>query len=144
MMAHSLRPGEIEQIRSWLRSGEPELFFAQPPFDQRHGYQAARIVLAGAPGRVDLIRAALLHDVGKRRAGLGPIGRSLASAWAKLGGASRGSWARYLAHGEMAAAELEATGAEPIVVQFARSHHGPRPAAIPEWDWELLQSADRG
>ena len=34
-------------------------------------------------------------------------------------------------------------GAEEIVVEFARHHHGRRPATIREDDWDVLQSADR-
>jgi hypothetical protein len=143
MSAARLRPAEMTEVRSWLRASEQEMFFAQPRIDQRHGYQSARLVMAGAPDRIDLIRAALLHDLGKRRAGLGPIRRSLASIWAKLGGMPRGSWANYLGHGEIGAIDLESVGAEAIVVQWARSHHGPRPDSISEADWRILQAADQ-
>jgi len=92
--------------------------------------------------RRDLVRAGLLHDIGKRQSGLGPIGRSFASAHTKLGGVARGKWLSYLEHGHAGAVELEILGAELIVIDFARDHHGDRPASISEDDWTLLQAAD--
>jgi len=118
------------------------LFFTQAGYDQRHGFQAARYMAAREPLRPDLIRAALLHDIGKRHANLGPVGRSLLSAYVKLGGRAKGRWQRYLDHGEVASAELGALGAERAVVDFARHHHGRRPESIPPGEWDLLQAAD--
>lgn len=118
---------------------EQEAFFAQSRADQRHGYEAARRV-----GELrQLVRAALLHDIGKRHAGLGLIGRVLVSAAAKLSLPLGRRGLLYLDHGELAAAELTALGAEPLVVEFARDHHGERPATIPPQDWTMLVRADR-
>ncbi len=94
------------------------------------------------PLRRDLVRAALLHDIGKRQAGLGALGRSLASAHSKLGGVAKGKWRSYMEHGPAGAVELDILGAEPIVVDFARHHHGERPDSISGEDWTLLQAAD--
>ena len=118
------------------------MFFEQAGYDQRHGLDAARYMARHQPFRADLTRAALLHDVGKRHANLGPIGRTLASVMAKLGGRGRGKWRQYLQHGPVGGAELESLGAEPIVVAFAVHHHGERPGAIAQADWDLLQAAD--
>ena len=139
-----LKAGEILEIQGWLSAVENEAYFTQPSYDQRHGLESARYVGALRPTRRDLIRAALLHDIGKRRAGLGFIRRSLASAYTKLGGVPRGKWRSYLDHGPTAATELETLGAEPIVVDFARHHHGKRPDSISEADWAVLQEADQG
>ena len=136
------RAEEIE-VRAWLRPAELELFFEQSAADQRHGLNCARFVASRQPHREDLIRSGLLHDLGKRRARLGPIGRSFVTAWSKLGGETRGRASVYVRHGEAGARELEATGAEALVRDFARHHHGERPASIPASDWELLQAADR-
>jgi len=138
-----LNPTEAEQVRGWLSNDESEVFFAQPEFDQRHGLEAARHVAQLEPQRTDLIRAALLHDIGKRHAGLGPMGRTIVSVYIKLGGRPKGKWHSYLDHGQGAATELEALGAEPIVVEFAREHHGSRPELIAEEDWAVLQAADQ-
>lgn len=128
---------------AWLHGEEHDLFFSQSHFDQRHGFESALYVAAHGPGRTDLIRAALLHDLGKRRARIGSLGRSLASAWSKFGGKTSGPWAAYLEHGRLGSEDLEGAGSEPLVVLFARSHHGDRPDEIPAEDWDLLQRADK-
>lgn len=142
--ARPLRPDERLKAMEWLRPEEASFFLQQPPADQRHGLEAALSTRSERPERVDLIRAALLHDIGKRKSGLGLIGRSMASAWSKLGGRGRGRWAVYLDHGALGAEELAALGAEAIVVDFARNHHGIRPGSISEGDWDVLARADLG
>jgi putative nucleotidyltransferase with HDIG domain len=142
--AGPLTPEELRDVEVWLDSeGESGIFWEQSVADQRHGLEAARMVAAARPDRRDLIRAALLHDVGKRQSNLGVIGRSLASLCAKLRLPVRGSWRRYLNHGVLGARELASLGSGTLVVEFARHHHGRRPATIPVDDWEVLQRADR-
>ncbi len=142
--AARLEGDERREVEFWLdRESEAAIFWAQPDADQRHGLEAARTIAVGQPGRRDLIRAALLHDVGKRHSDLGLIGRSLASMAAKLRLPVRGSWARYLAHGALGAEELARLGSETLVVEFARHHHQRRPTTIPAEDWDILVSADR-
>jgi predicted HD phosphohydrolase len=133
---------EIE-VKEWLRPLEMEAFFDQSVADQRHAVSCARFVSSRQPTRKDLIRSALLHDLGKRHARLGPIARSFVTAWSKLGGKTRGRAYLYVQHGETCARELEAVGAEALVSDFARHHHGKRPPSIAEPDWDLLQEADR-
>ncbi|MFP3914673.1 MAG: hypothetical protein ACLFWM_07335 [Actinomycetota bacterium] len=133
---------EAEEVAGWVGPGVlRDAFFTQPVADQRHGYEAARHVLSLRPDRPDLVRAALLHDVGKRHSRLGPLGRvaaSLALA-ARLPLTER--LALYRDHGALAAAEM--AGEAVVVVDFARHHHGERPPSIPSQDWEILQGADR-
>jgi len=140
----SRRPSPADQL--WvgpvLSHDLARLFWAQPAADQAHGVSAARRAAEAAPGRDDLVRAALLHDVGKRHARLGVIGRSLASTMAILRVPTRGRYAAYLDHGERGAADLEAAGADPLTVAFARHHHGTRPDDIDPVDWALLVRAD--
>jgi len=131
------------EVREWLRTAELEAFFDQPVADQRHGLSCARFVASRLPHREDLIRSALLHDLGKRHARLGPIGRSLVTAWSKLGGRTKSRAHLYVQHGEAGAGELEALGVEALVSDFARHHHGERPPSIPAADWDVLQAADR-
>lgn len=143
ILAKGLKPGEVDEIVIWLSPDESEAFFAQPSYDQRHGLDSARYVADLRPDRRDLVRAALLHDIGKRYSHLGPIGRGLASAHAKLGGKAKGGWLSYLEHGPAGGAELTALGSEPVVAEFARHHHGRRPESIAKADWDLLQAADK-
>jgi putative nucleotidyltransferase with HDIG domain len=136
---------ELERVvlAAWLTStAETRLFFAQPVSDQRHAYRAASRMQHLVPDRLDLIRAALLHDVGKRHSGLGIIRRSFASASTKLRLPLGGRHATYIQHGPLGAEELQQLGCEPIVVDFAKWHHDDRPASISAEDWRLLETAD--
>ena len=139
--APALADAERERVRGWLSTAAQEdAFFSQPPADQRHGYRAALQVAGTAPGRPDLVRAALLHDIGKRHARLGAPGRALASVAIRLRLPLPPRWALYRDHGSLAAAEL--AGAEAIVVDFARAHHGYRPSTVTPAEWETLVAAD--
>lgn len=140
--AKRLSRGEIEAVERWLEVEDiVEAFFEQPVADQRHGFEAALCVVAQRPERLDLIRAALVHDIGKRHARLGPIGRVSASLAIRLGIPLSPRLTLYRDHGEIAAAEL--SGEEPVVVEFARHHHRARPSTIAADEWRLLISADR-
>jgi putative nucleotidyltransferase with HDIG domain len=143
LRARSLLEFEQDAVRQWLSEPECSLFFAQAPADQRHGYSAALTVVAS--GSIDMVtvRAALLHDVGKRHARLGVIGRVLASVLILLHLPLRGRLGVYRDHGEIAASELAAIGAEQLVVDFARHHHRSRPITIDVSTWDLLQKADQ-
>ena len=144
LAARALTPGEQAEVAALLANdAERSMFWGQSRADHRHGWSAARIVRSARPDRGDLVRAALLHDVGKRHARLGPVGRSLATMQGRLGSSLPSRSARYRDHGRIAARELEQSGAEPLVVAFARHHHNSRPAEIAQDDWDLLQAADR-
>jgi putative nucleotidyltransferase with HDIG domain len=140
--ARPLTDSERARVTGWLRPSEVDLYYAQPAHDQRHGLEAALFVSSHTE-RTELARAALLHDIGKRQARLGPIGRSLVTAWTKLGGKPGRRGRKYLDHGPIGARELTAVGAEPVVVAFAATHHHSRPAEIDPDDWGILQQADR-
>lgn len=143
--ASALSPAEQDEVAAWLDGRtEARAFWEQPGADQRHGLAAARYVSRAAPDRRDLIRAALLHDVGKRHARLGLIGRSLAGAARMLGVPARGRFRVYLDHGPIGADELGRAGAEPVVVTFTRHHHDEeRPPQLADRDWRVLHAADR-
>lgn len=125
-----------------LSTPEADVFWEQPVPDVVHALRAARHVLAEEADRTDLARAALLHDVGKRHAGIGTFRRSFATASAavRLPVGTRAT--RYLEHAESGAVELESLGCDEIVIGFARHHHGSRPQGFAPQDWELLLAAD--
>ena len=136
-----LTEAEVSRLARWLDPPELELFLDQPRLDQRHGHDAARFV-ADRHGDRDLIRAAALHDVGKRRARLGIPGRVLASVGLKIGLPLGGRYATYRDHGPIGASELEEIGAPEIAVAYARHHHGSRPPDVDRPSWALLVAAD--
>lgn len=141
--ARPLDGGELDRLRRWLAPGELALFSAQDHADQRHGYECALDVASLLPDRADLVRAAALHDVGKRHAGLGSIGRVFASLAIRSGLPLHGRFAAYAAHGELAARDLAEIGTPQPIIDFARHHHASRPAGFPPADWSVLQDADR-
>ena len=137
-----LDAAERAAVEGWLDGGQAWVFFSQPDPDQRHGFHAALVAIAGG-GKLDVVRAALLHDVGKRHARLGVFGRAFASMAIRLGLPLTRRWRLYRDHGETAAWELEGLGCEGVIVDFARHHHGGRPLDIPAVTWDLLQLADQ-
>lgn len=132
----------------FLTPGGAALYAAMPDADRRHAVDGGRLV-AGAlapddPDRAGAVEAALVHDVGKRHARLGPVGRSVATVvgWvvrsdgrravlARRGGPT-GRIGRYLRHDLVGAAEVEAAGGSALATAWTRDHHHPaRFAALP-------------
>lgn len=142
LLARPLDEAEQATIGLWLTPELSEIFFSQSPTDQRHGYEAGLVVIDGG-ATPDVVTAAVMHDTGKRQAGLGVVGRVVASILIRLGLALTGRMRLYRDHGVLAAKELAELGAPPLAVDFALHHHRNRPASIPEETWELLQKADQ-
>ncbi len=143
LFSKPLRDDEIDAVRKWLSPAEAAVFFSQAGPDQRHGYHAAMVVVGFGEEDVTVVRAALLHDVGKRHARLGLIGRSLASVLIRLRLPLTSRARLYRDHGEIGADDLARLGCETVVVDFARNHHRKRPISISRTHWELLQLADQ-
>lgn len=143
LVAKPLRPSEQAWVAGRLGAGPgQELFWAQPIADQRHAHDVARFVSTHAPDRLDLPVAALLHDVGKRHARLGAVGRTIATLL-RLWPTHEGSrFGLYNDHGPVGARELEHAGFEGVVVGFAAAHHMERPAGMDPRDWALLVEGD--
>lgn len=139
---HPVADGDVELVRSWLSPAEAEIFFAQSYQDQAHGFQAGSYVADRQPERHDLIRAATLHDVGKRHANLGALGRSLASLAIKANLPMSPRMELYRDHPRLGADELREAGSSETVMAFTRWHHRARPDSISSGDWKLLVAAD--
>jgi putative nucleotidyltransferase with HDIG domain len=142
LLATPLDQAEMAAVESWLDANESRVFFSQPDPDQRHGYQAALVVLAAGNTDVSVVKAALLHDVGKRHARLGVVARSLVSVLIRIRFPLPERGRMYRDHGERAAQELAEIGCDTLVIDFARHHHGEKPTGIPQPAWDLLQLAD--
>jgi len=147
--ARPLGAAEVAWVAGHVSPAELTLFLAPAPADQRHGYESGRHV-AELGGGSELIRAALLHDVGKRHARLGVAGRVAASVAIALRLPLRGRFAAYRDHDLLGAADLAAAGSPPAVVEHAATHHqrpgaGPAaPPALSAGDRRLLLAADEG
>ncbi len=120
-----------------------EVFFEQMTADQRHGYHAALSVISDGRSDSDVIAAALMHDIGKRHARLGVIGRSVTSIMILLGLPLTRRMLLYKDHGRNGARELARLGAPPLAIEFALHHQGERPHTIENQIWEILISADQ-
>ncbi|MEX0757333.1 MAG: HD domain-containing protein [Acidimicrobiia bacterium] len=132
---------ERAYVASLLEGAIRVAFFEQSTADQRHGLDAAR--LAEKQGvSSEVVMAALVHDIGKRHARLGVIGRSAAAICGRLGLPTPGRLGMYLDHPRLGADELAGFGANPLIVDFTRHHHGRRPSSIAENDWEILIASD--
>jgi putative nucleotidyltransferase with HDIG domain len=138
------RPSIADQqfVATVLDPAVAPMFWAQSVPDQVHGIRVARTVVESAPERVDLARAALLHDVGKQVTSLGTIGRSVATVLDALGLPMTAAMGSYRNHAAIGAKMLAACEVEKIVVAFAAGHHGPCPDGVAARDWDLLARAD--
>lgn len=141
--ARPLTESERAAVSDWLTAETADVFFAQDDADQRHGFHAAQTVVAAGVGEGDVVMAALLHDVGKRHARLGIVGRSVASLLilARLPLTER--MRTYRDHGIVAARELAGLSVPSLVVDFAMHHHRERPATIEPAIWDVLVASDQ-
>lgn len=143
LTARPLNSSEREAVAGWLGLDAAGLFFAQDSADQRHTYHAALTVIAAGVRDREVLAAALLHDVGKRHARLGVVGRSLASILIGLGLPLTERMTGYRDHGMVGARELGAIGAPSLAIDFALHHQGERPVTIEPRTWDLLIAADQ-
>jgi putative nucleotidyltransferase with HDIG domain len=133
-------PGDADAEWAEARLTEPEraVFAAMANHDRRHAIGVARraVDALGPAAPEDVAAAALLHDVGKVHARLGPVGRALATVRIARLGRSRvrdrvthGDRARrraiYADHAAIGAADLRSRGARARVAGWAAVHHDP-------------------
>jgi HD domain len=129
--------GETALLEEYLSPAQRKLFMALDPRDQRHGLSVFRFLVERGYTEKTLLQAALLHDVGKARAGLGIWHRVVIvllkalwpALWRKIGSADERSW-RYpfwaqQHHGELGAEMIATAGGEPGLVELVRGHQTP-------------------
>jgi putative nucleotidyltransferase with HDIG domain len=142
-MARGLDAAERVEVVDCLTPDTAPTFFAQDDADQRHAFHAAQSVIASGVEEEGIVMAALMHDIGKRHARLGLVGRSLASILILLRLPLSGRMIAYRDHGLVGAHELAALSVPSLVVDFAMHHHGSRPPTIEPRVWDALVAADQ-
>jgi hypothetical protein len=162
----ALRPGgpsaaDTTWVRGVLTDPEYDLWARLPGHDRRHAVAVARRVdhaLAPDGGGADprWLAAALLHDVGKLDAGLGVVGRSVATVMGAVAGPSRvDRWAQtsgfrrraawYLHHDDRGADRIRAAGGREDAARWASAHHHRTrwpESGVPITVAEALEAAD--
>jgi len=153
----SLRPRPIDEadrtfVELHLTAAELSCWEKLEPADKAESVAVAHEVARALGPDVDerWLAAALVHDVGKTDANLGPPGRAWATVVGALASHGRarlwsGPIGLYIAHDEHGAAQLRAAGARPEVAAWAEAHHRPERWAqtgIPRPVCEALAAAD--
>ncbi|WP_116998412.1 HD domain-containing protein [Desertimonas flava] len=119
-------------VGSQLGAGELALWASMPVADRRHSIEVARRLVASRPSAVrDEVAAALLHDVGKVRSGLGTFGRVVAT----VAGPRTRRFRLYHDHEAMGAELAAAAGSSALTIALIGGG-GPPDAA------SALQAAD--
>ena len=145
-----------EALLSVLLPAERALFDRLPPADRAHALRVTARLHEAGQTEPRLLRAALLHDIGKAGQGVHlphRVARVLLQAvapatWARLADTAVGWQRPFYAlahHAETGAALVAAAGDEPVTVALVRFHDAPSiPPALANYaDWlRALQAAD--
>lgn len=135
-------PGDQDFVARYLDGPCARIFWEQQHADQRHAIDVARRVAAALPGDDAAVRAALLHDVGKRNSHTGAVSRSIATVFDSMGIPVTSRMSSYRSHGPIGADELASIGCDPLAVAFARHHPGAAPDGVDPTRWAILLDAD--
>jgi putative nucleotidyltransferase with HDIG domain len=136
-----LSPVEIAVVRSLLSAPELRLFLALDPRDRRHSYDVLRWLEVTAGSRKpsgSLLKAALLHDVGKGRLGVWDrvafvLLEHVSTRFVDILGSAKGEpegarWRHALwrlrHHAELGARVLSEVGTDPRVIELVARHTG--------------------
>lgn len=143
------RPDDDWALRT-LTPGEAELFLRLPPQERVHGVEVARRLLSSDPTATpELVRAALLHDVGKLgtphfflwRVLTHLLPEAQVSAEPRRAGLAGARQAR-VHHPGYGAALIRLAGGAEEVARLVERHHDELDAANPRSDLALLKAAD--
>lgn len=138
-----INPLELERALAMLNPAQAKLFLQLQPSEQAHALDMLRRLVEQGDEQVDLLVAALLHDVGKLRYRLNPLERTVVvlmgaisparlRKWGSLppgGWEEVPRWRRAFVVAEQHAgwgAELaRQAGVSPLVEALIRGHHHP-------------------
>jgi len=133
LRAQPLTDAECAMVNRILGAAEAAAFFRFATHDQRHALEVlARLERAAPEAPRAVVRAALLHDIGKVDDNLSIAGRVAAT----LIGARGERFARYLDHEARGAVLLAGIGSDPLTVALVRGDE------VEPWS-TLLRDADR-
>ena len=142
------RPDDAFALR-WLEDREGEAYRAMDPRDREHACRVARRLLALHPdAEPHVVRAALLHDVGKAARPYRVWERVLVHVWTpgaataeRLPRAWRDAWRAHREHASHGATWLRGLDVDARVVDLVARHHQPpgRDEAL-----QRLANADEG
>lgn len=127
IFAGAVSQEEVAVLKARLNLEQQRLFFGMDPLGRRHCLNVYHTLAGGGYDDPDLLRAALLHDVGKGRMGVLPrVARVLLQTIApplldRLARRSSGLGA-LVHHAQRGAALVEATGAPKATVEIIRGH----------------------
>lgn len=116
-----------------LRAEEYALYKQMDPRDRDHACLVTKAVVSSVTGASDkLIRAALLHDIGKSTARYNPVERIFVHLYTpktlpavpRFKGL-RGAWQRRLYHERYGADLILSAGGDSEVAEIVRRHHTP-------------------
>lgn len=144
-----MRPRDRQLASQYLSTGEQAFFDRMDPADQRHSVDVLRTLLDSAETDPHLLKAALLHDVGKSRCRIGTVHRTLAVLARALTGGRRlpvtwppgpGWWTPFYVisnHARIGASMLAKSGCEERVWRLAELHQiSPENVGqIPDGEW---------
>ncbi|HID62229.1 MAG TPA: HD domain-containing protein [Anaerolineae bacterium] len=137
---------EVAVLEQHLDPSQRDLFRAMSPIDQRHCLDVFNTLLRQGHTDPDLLRAALLHDVGKRGIRLWHrvAGVLLEAFWPVLleklavnrPQSRLYGFYIYRCHADLSAELAERSGCSPPVVELIRGHHTPSEKAQAQVLWE--------
>jgi putative nucleotidyltransferase with HDIG domain len=119
--------------RQYLMGAEYILYAKMDPRDRHHACQVTKVLLERYPeASSELIRAALLHDIGKSSSKYRPVHRILVHLYTpknipplpRLRGL-RGAWQRHLHHDRYGAELILKSGGDASVAEIVARHHVP-------------------
>ena len=147
-------PLDVAWVKEVLVEPEFELWAKMSAPDQKHSISVAKMARNELPHDVTIVRAGLLHDIGKIAVRSGLITRILAAVMKPLATQDRiDSWARgngpfaslgaFMTYPQIGASMLRGIGSDEFIVRWATEHH------LPATEWtveraraEVLQRAD--
>jgi len=150
-MTARVEPGDREQVEALLPALLSALFYRMDIRDQAHSLRVLRDLQGRGVQDLDLLRAALLHDVGKSRCPVSPFervlvvvaNRALPRLVIRLGQRpARGplrAFAAAAGHPTWGAALVEAAGGSERLAALVRFHQEPPGSIEPETIRPLLR-----